>query len=88
MIEAAAVAGIDFGAQLLGSSGEVDQVWQRCHALARRDQLIAFDERGRQCYFHFRHSLYQEVTYSGVPCRRGVRCTSWSASDWRPRPTT
>ena len=70
MIEAAAVAGIDFAAQLLGSSGEVDQVWQRCHALARRDQLIAFDDRGRQGYFHFRHSLYQEVTYSGVPLPR------------------
>jgi len=32
MIEAAAVAGIDFAAQLLGSSGEVDQVW---HAVTR-----------------------------------------------------
>ncbi len=47
VIEAAAVAGIEFAAQLLGSSGEVDEVWQRCHALARRDQLIAFDDRGR-----------------------------------------
>jgi adenylate cyclase len=70
MIEAAAVAGIDFAAQLLGSSSEVDQLWQRCHALARRDQLIAFDDRGRQGYFHFRHSLYQEVTYSAVPLPR------------------
>jgi tetratricopeptide (TPR) repeat protein len=42
-------------------------MWQRCHALARREQLIAFDDRGRPGYFHFRHSLYQEVTYSGVP---------------------
>ena len=42
-------------------------MWRRCHALARRDQLIAFDDRGRPGYFHFRHSLYQEVTYSGVP---------------------
>jgi DNA-binding winged helix-turn-helix (wHTH) protein/tetratricopeptide (TPR) repeat protein len=67
VIEAAAVAGIDFSVQLLGSSGDVDEVWQRCHALARRDQLIAFDHRGRQGYFHFRHSLYQEVTYAGVP---------------------
>jgi DNA-binding winged helix-turn-helix (wHTH) protein/tetratricopeptide (TPR) repeat protein len=67
VIEAAAVAGIDFAVQLLGSSGEVDDVWQRCHALARRDQLIAFDDRGRQGYFRFRHSLYQEVIYAGVP---------------------
>jgi len=67
VIEAAAVAGIEFAAQLLGSGGEVDEVWQRCHALARRDQLIAFDDRGRPGYFHFRHSLYQEVTYSAVP---------------------
>ena len=67
VIEAAAVAGIDFGVQLLGSSREVDELWQRCHALARRDQLIAFDDRGRPGYFHFRHSLYQEVTYAGVP---------------------
>ena len=67
VIEAAAVAGIDFAVQLLGSSGEVDEVWQRCHALARRDQLIAFDDRGRPGYFHFRHSLYQEVMYAGVP---------------------
>jgi DNA-binding winged helix-turn-helix (wHTH) protein/tetratricopeptide (TPR) repeat protein len=67
MIEAAAVAGIDFAAQLLGSGDEADQVWQRCHALARRDKLIAFDDRGRQGYFHFRHSLYQEVTYAELP---------------------
>jgi len=75
MIEAAAVAGIDFAAQLLGSSDEADQVWQRCHALARRDKLIAFDDRGRQGYFHFRHSLYQEVTYAELagPRRRAVR---------------
>jgi DNA-binding winged helix-turn-helix (wHTH) protein/tetratricopeptide (TPR) repeat protein len=67
VIETAAVAGIDFPVRLLGSSREVDEVWQRCHALARRDQLIAFDDRGRQGYFHFRHSLYREVTYAGVP---------------------
>jgi DNA-binding winged helix-turn-helix (wHTH) protein/tetratricopeptide (TPR) repeat protein len=67
LIEAAAVAGIDFTVQLLGSSGEFDEVWQRCHALARRDQLIAFDDRGRQGYFRFRHSLYQEVIYAAVP---------------------
>ncbi|HEX5906314.1 MAG TPA: AAA family ATPase, partial [Propionibacteriaceae bacterium] len=67
VIEAAAVAGIDFSVQLLGPSGEVDEVWQRCHALARRDQLIAFDDRGRQGSFRFRHSLYQEVIYAGVP---------------------
>ena len=67
VIEAAAVTGIEFAAQLLGSSSEIDEVWQRCHALARREQLIAFDDRGRPGYFHFRHSLYQEITYSGVP---------------------
>ncbi|MFL5536730.1 MAG: AAA family ATPase [Gemmatimonadales bacterium] len=67
MIEAAAVAGIDFAAQLLGSGSEVDAVWQRCHALARRDQLIAFDDRGRPGHFHFRQSLYQEVTYAELP---------------------
>jgi predicted ATPase len=70
VIEAAAVAAIDFADQLLGSSREVDEVWERCHALARRDQLIAFDDRGRQGYFRFRHSLYQEVTYAGVPLPR------------------
>jgi DNA-binding winged helix-turn-helix (wHTH) protein/tetratricopeptide (TPR) repeat protein len=70
VIEAAAVAGIDFGVQLLGSSREVDELWQRCHTLARRDQLIAFDDRGRPGYFHFQHSLYQEVTYAGVPSPR------------------
>lgn len=67
VIEAAAVSGIEFAAQLLGSSNEVDEMWQRCHALAHREQLIAFDDRGRPGYFRFRHSLYQEVTYSGVP---------------------
>jgi DNA-binding winged helix-turn-helix (wHTH) protein/tetratricopeptide (TPR) repeat protein len=67
VIDAAAVAGIEFAVQLLGSSREVDEVWQRCHALARRDQLIAFDDRGRQGYFRFRHSLYREVTYFGMP---------------------
>jgi DNA-binding winged helix-turn-helix (wHTH) protein/tetratricopeptide (TPR) repeat protein len=67
VIEAAAVAGIDFAAQLLAASGEAHEVWQRCHALARREQLIAFDDRSRQGYFHFRHSLYQEVIYAGVP---------------------
>jgi DNA-binding winged helix-turn-helix (wHTH) protein/tetratricopeptide (TPR) repeat protein len=67
VIEAAAVAGMDFAAHLLGSSREVDAVWQRCHALARRDQLIAFDDRGRPGHFHFRHSLYQEVTYAELP---------------------
>jgi predicted ATPase len=74
LIEAAAVAGIDFDVQLLGSSQHVDEVWQRCHALARRDRLIAVDDRGRQGYFHFRHSLYQEVTYAGVlhPRRRAL----------------
>jgi DNA-binding winged helix-turn-helix (wHTH) protein/tetratricopeptide (TPR) repeat protein len=70
MIEVAAVAGIEFAAQLLGSSGEVDAVWQRCHTLARRDQLIAFDDRGRPGHFHFRHSLYQEVTYAELPSPR------------------
>jgi predicted ATPase len=70
VIQAAAVAGIEFAAQVLGSSREVDEVWQRCHALARRDQLITFDDRGRQGYFRFRHSLYQEVTYSGMPGHR------------------
>jgi DNA-binding winged helix-turn-helix (wHTH) protein/tetratricopeptide (TPR) repeat protein len=67
LIDSAAVAGIEFAAQLLGSSDEVDEVWRRCHALARRDQLIAFDDRGRPGYFRFRHSLYQEVTYLGIP---------------------
>jgi hypothetical protein len=38
--------------------------------LARRDQLITFDDRGRQGYFGFRHSLSQEVAYSGMPGRR------------------
>jgi predicted ATPase len=70
VIQAAAVAGIEFAAQVLGSSREVDEVWQRCHALARRDQLITFDDRGRQGYFRFRHPLYQEVTYSGMPGHR------------------
>jgi hypothetical protein len=27
-------------------------VWQRCHALARCDQLIAFDDRSRPGHFH------------------------------------
>jgi DNA-binding winged helix-turn-helix (wHTH) protein/tetratricopeptide (TPR) repeat protein len=67
MIEAAAVIGLEFAVQLLGSSSEIDEMWLRCHALARHEQLIAFDDRGRPGYFHFRHSLYQEVTYSGVP---------------------
>ncbi|MDF2747865.1 MAG: uncharacterized protein K0S98_2152, partial [Propionibacteriaceae bacterium] len=67
VIEVAAVAGIEFAAGVLRSSREVDDAWQRCHALARRDQLIAFDDLGRPGYFHFRHSLYQEVTYSEVP---------------------
>ena len=74
VIEVAAVAGIEFAAGLLGSSREVDEAWQRCHALARRDQLIAFDHLGRPGYFHFRHSLYQEVTYAEVshPRRRAL----------------
>ena len=67
VVEAAAVAGIEFAVQLLGSTPEVDQIWQRCHALARRDQLITVDAHGRMGYFRFRHSLYQEVTYSEIP---------------------
>jgi DNA-binding winged helix-turn-helix (wHTH) protein len=37
VIESAAVAGIEFVPQLLGPSHEVDEMWQRCQALARRD---------------------------------------------------
>ena len=95
LIEAAAVAGAEFAALLLGESDEIDEVWQRCRALARRDQLITFDAHDRPGCFRFRHSLYQEVTYSEVPRARlrilhqqvGERLeattddTTWSAAE-------
>lgn len=95
LIEAAAVAGAEFAALLLGESNEIDEVWQRCRALARRDQLITFDAHDRPGCFRFRHSLYQEVTYSEVPRARlrilhqqvGERLeattddTTWSAAE-------
>jgi hypothetical protein len=32
-------------------------LWQRCRALARRDQLITFADHDRPGWFRFRHPL-------------------------------
>jgi DNA-binding winged helix-turn-helix (wHTH) protein/tetratricopeptide (TPR) repeat protein len=64
LLDTAAVAGIEFAVELLGSGPEAENASRRCQLLARRDRLITFDEAGRPGRFRFRHALYQEVTYS------------------------
>ena len=64
LLDTAAVAGIEFAVELLGSGPEVEQASRRCEALARRDHLITFDASQGPGRFRFRHALYQEVTYA------------------------
>jgi hypothetical protein len=62
LIEAAAVAGIEFDARVLDADAE--SAAYRCATLAARDHVIAVDDRRRPGRYRFRHAVYQEVTYA------------------------
>ena len=69
MLETASVAGTEFPIEVLGSGPQLDAAARRCAVLANRDHLIIADP-DRPGRFHFRHALYQEVTYARLPPAR------------------
>ncbi len=80
VLEVASVAGVEFSAAAIaaGTDVTVDEVEQRCTALARRGQFLQTDGTAKwpdgtiATRYSFLHALYQEVTYARVPMGRRV----------------
>jgi predicted ATPase len=78
VLEIASVAGVEFSAAAVaaGIEATVDEVEDRCTALARRGQLVCVRGAG-ECpdgtfttHYAFVHALFQHVTYDGLPAGR------------------
>ena len=84
VLEVASVAGVEFSAAAVAAGAEVtvEEVEQRCAALARRGQFLRADGIAEwpngtiTTQYSFLHALYQEVIYARVPSGRGVKLAS------------
>lgn len=81
VLEAAAVAGVQFSAAAIAPAldADVEQVEELCNELARRESFLSrggieeWPDGTRSARYRFRHALYQQLWFERVSARRQQR---------------